>query len=131
MEEDLVARLLANTALVALVGDRINWIDRPEGDALPSVTLQVITSGDAYTYEGRVRFVNSRVQTDCWGRSYLEAKLVSRALRDAIEPPATIGSTSFGQSFRENAPDFPPEDIAGGVTAYRVNGDFIIWHRPA
>ena len=131
MEEDLVARLLANTALAGLVGTRITWIDRPQGDALPSVTLQIVTSGRSYNFKGPNGLCGTRVQVDCWGASYASAKAVSRAVIAAIEPPATQGITVFGASFLDNAPDFPPEDLAGGVTAYRVKMDWIIWHRPA
>lgn len=131
MEEDLIARLLADSGLAALVANEINWIDRPQGDALPSVTLQIITSGRSYNFKGVNGLAGTRVQMDCWGGTYAAAKAVSRAVTTAIEPPVTHGGTVFGASFLDNAPDFPPEDLAGGVTAFRVKMDWIIWHRPA
>lgn len=131
MEEDLVARLLADAGLAGLVGERIYWLDRPQADALPSITLQVISPGRAYTYGGASGTAGSRVQFDVWGRSYLEAKQVSRALIAAVEPPALEGDTRFGPAFLENGPDFPPEDLPGGTKVYRVSMDFIIWNSPA
>ena len=127
MEEDLRARLLANTPLAAIVGARIAWIDRPK--VLPAITLQLIGSGREYTYQGPTGFSGARVQVDCWGASYGSAKAVARATFSAIEPPLLQGGTRFAQSFLQGDPDFPPEDLPGGVTAYRVNMDFIVWHR--
>lgn len=131
MEEDLVARLLANAPLAALVGNRITWLDRPQGSGLPAITLQVITPGRSYHFKGPAGYTGARVQADSWGAFYLSAKQASRAFLAAIEPPALFGSTRFGPAFLEGGPDFPPQDIDGGGRAYRVNHDIIIWHRPA
>jgi hypothetical protein len=131
MEEDLVARLLANTSLAALVGNRIVWIERPQGQALPSVTLQVISAGRDYHMKGASGLAGTRVQIDCWGASYASAKAVSRALIAAIEPSAQHGNTRFSAAFLESGTDFPPEDIAGGTRVYRVKMDWIIWNSPA
>jgi hypothetical protein len=131
MEEDLVARLLANAGLSALVGVQINWLDRPQAGALPAVTLQMISPGRDYTYAGALNTAATRVQGDSWGRSYLEAKQVSRALVAAIEPAGLQGGTRFGASFVDSGSDFPPEDMPGGTKVYRVTTDFIIWNSPA
>lgn len=130
MEEDLVARMLANTALTDLVSTRINWLNRPQEEGLPAVTLQVISGGRDYHMKGATGLRSPRIQVDCWGSSYLEAKAVSRALVGAIEPPDVQGATRFIASFLENETDFPPEDLAGGVTAYRVSMDWILWNSP-
>jgi hypothetical protein len=131
MEEDLVARLLGDDDLSALVADRINWIERPQAGSLPSITLQVITSGRSYHMKGADGTAGTRVQADCWGRSYLEAKKVSRALTAAMEQAGVQGSTRFSAAFLDNASDFPPEDLPGGTKAYRVNMDWIVWNSPA
>jgi len=136
MEEDLVAKLLADDGLEALVGARIYWLDRPQTDALPSITLQVISPGRTYTYAGATGLNGPRVQADCWGASYLSAKQVSRALIAAVEMPGTRGDTVFSAAFLESAADLPPEDMpakqpGGPSKVYRVSMDFIIWNAPA
>jgi hypothetical protein len=131
MEEDLVAKLLADDGLAAVAADRIYWLDRPQADALPSITLQVISPGRSYTYAGSTGLSGPRVQADCWGASYLSAKQASRALLAAVEQPSTQGGTRFSAAFLESASDLPPEDLPGGATAYRVSMDFIIWNAPA
>lgn len=126
MEDDLRARLKA-----ALPGTRIEWIDRPQKQSLPSITLQVISPGRDYHMKGATGLAGSRVQADCWGETYVSAKTVSRALIAAIEPPATHGGTRFSATFLDGSRDLPPEDIDGGTKVYRVTMDFIIWNAPA
>lgn len=126
MEEALLARLRANVALAALVGDRVDWIERPQGDALPGVTLQGITPGRNYTQEG-TGLTGTRVQTDSWGATFLSAKRVARAVLAAVEPAATQGSIEFSRSFLDGGSDRDPVDIAGGGKVFGVRQDFIVW----
>lgn len=80
MEETLIAILLADTALKSLVGSRIRPVERPQTDALPGVTIQRIDGVRDYHFSGPSGFVSSRIQIDCWGKSYSEAKQISRAI---------------------------------------------------
>lgn len=131
MEEALRARLRAGPALAALVGSQVDWIDRPQAATLPAVTLQVISPGREYTYDGASGTSNPRVQADCWGRTYLEAKTVARALIAIVEQRATVGGVRFAPSFIDAARDMPPEELPGGVDAFRVSIDIIVWNSPA
>lgn len=126
MEESLLARLRANAGLLALVSDRIDWIERPQGDALPGVTLQVIDPGRHYTLDG-YGLNGTRVQIDSWGSIYDDAKLVARAVLEAIEPAATQGAIEFSRSFLDGGRDHKPVDLPGGGKVFGVSQDFIIW----
>lgn len=127
MEEALVARLLASAGVSALVGTRIHWIDRPQAEALPAVTLQLVSASRSYTFQGPCGLSGSRVQFDSWGRTYAEAKTLARAIRDEMEPPATQDDIEFSASFLDSEQDMPTEDIAGGVKVHRVSQDFFVW----
>lgn len=129
MEEALIARLLATTGVTALVSTRIYWVERPQAKALPSITLQVISPGRSYTFGGADGTADPRVQVDCWGRSYSEAKAVSRAVIDALEPPASQDGIEFHKGFLDAASDEPVEDLPGGGKVYRVSMDFFLWWR--
>lgn len=131
MEEALRTRLQANAALAALVATRVDWIERPQGAALPSVTLQLVSTGREYTYAGASGTSNPRVQADCWGRTYGEAKAVARALIAAAEERGVHGGIRFGSSFIDGERDMPPEELPGGVKVYRVSIDIIVWNSPA
>ena len=45
VEEELITRLLGFADLAAFTGQRVYFIARPQGDALPSVTLQLAGGG--------------------------------------------------------------------------------------
>ena len=127
MEEALRARLLAATTLAALVGERVDWIERPQGDGLPALTLQLIGAGVAYTHDGPDGLEGAQVQFDAWGATYKQARDVAKAALAAIEPAATIGGVRFGASFLERMSDFPPEELDGGVKVFRRTFDMTVW----
>lgn len=84
MEAALLARLLAATALKALVSTRINWSRRPQGEGLPAVVLHRIDGAPDYHTAGPSGLVESRIQVDCWGASYGAAKAVARQVEAAV-----------------------------------------------
>jgi len=96
MEAALIAKLLASVSVTALVGQRINWVRRPQGDALPCIVLHRIDGAPDVHHGGRSGLVQSRVQVDCWGSSYGSAKAVARAVENAITAQTfTQGATRF------------------------------------
>lgn len=131
MEEALLERLRADASIAAIVGARVNWIERPQGSTLPAVTLQVISPGREYTYAGASGTASPRVQADCWGRTYQEAKLLSRALIACVEQRETVRGIRFAPAFIDAARDMPTEELDGGAKVYRVSIDAIVWNSPA
>lgn len=131
MEEALLDRLLANAGVSALIQDRGNWLERPARDVLPGLTLRMIAANRRYSQDGADELAGSRVRFDCWGRSYGEAKILSRAVRAAVEPAEDQSGISFKQAFQVGERDLGPDDIPGGGKAFRVSMDFIVWWKPA
>lgn len=134
MEEALVARLRANTALAALVATKnsrpaIDWMER--GEALPCVTLQDITAGRNYAHDGATELDVATIQIDCWATSYGSAKLIARAVRNALEANATQSSIEFTHAFLVASRAMDPDDLGSGIKVYRQSLDFDIWHQPA
>lgn len=127
METDLRTRLLGATA----AAQRVSWVSRPQGKALPALTLTMVSPGRGYSHAGADALQESRVQVDCWGRTHLEASQLAGDVLAALEPAASIGGTEFGQSFLDGDRDMPPEDVPGGTTTFRRTLDFMIWWRPA
>jgi len=84
MEAALIAKLLATAGITALVGQRISWSRRPQGEALPAIVLHRIDGAPDYHLTGASGIVESRVQVDCWGASYGSAKAVARAVEAAV-----------------------------------------------
>lgn len=129
MEEALTNHLLAQAGLVALVGNRITWVRRPQGSALPAVVLHVISRTPGYTMVGPVNATPQRIQTDCWGKTYADAKAVARQVTAALSGASmTVGGVAFLGSFKEGERDAFDQGAAGEALK-GVNMDFIIWTR--
>jgi hypothetical protein len=123
MEEALRAMLGAVPAISARVAARIDWGLAPQGQALPCITLTVVTDGPVDHSLDGPGLSRARVQVDCWGETYREAKVLSRAVRTALD--AWQGGVITGAFLAgAGARDLPDDD---GVTEiHRVTMDFII-----
>lgn len=131
MEEDFTARLLANPGIAALFGKRINWGERPAKDPLPGATLLLVSPGRRYVHGGADPTGSPRVQIDCYGASFAQARAGARAIRDALETPANQGRTAFSTALLEAERGPLVEDVGGGLKVHRVSMDFFVWFSPA
>lgn len=131
MDEALIARLLASAPLTTIVGTRINWGWRRQGEVLPALTLFTASPGRSYTYKGAAGLQGPRVQFDGYAADYLTAKGIARALITTLEVPATIGGISFSAAFLDSERGPTTEDLGGGQLVERVSLDFFIWFSPA
>ncbi|KFG90734.1 hypothetical protein BV98_001446 [Sphingobium herbicidovorans NBRC 16415] len=129
MEADLIARLLADAGLAALIGNRVTPVSRVQGEALPALTLTKVAPGRAYTFSGADGTHGTLMQFDAWALSAAAAKAVATALTAILETPATSGGTIFGMSFLQSERD-GHEDVPGVGTVFRVSADFLIWWQP-
>jgi len=131
MEEALTTRLLASAPLTAIVGTRINWGRRVQGEGLPALTMLNVSPGRTYHYKGAAGLAGPRVQFDGYALDFLTAKAIGRALIATLEQPAVIGGITFSPAFldAERGPD--TEDLGGGARVERISMDFFIWFSPA
>jgi hypothetical protein len=128
MEEALVAYLLANAGLAGLVGTRVYWVERPQAEQLPALTLTKISAPRAYTMKGSAGLVAARVQVDCWAETFGTAKLVARSLVAAIGGRRfDAGGVSFRGVFVEDEND-TSEPRPGGGRMSRTRLDLLLWH---
>lgn len=83
MEEEFRTILKASTALAAIVGTRIDYGERPQGQSMPDVLLNMVSGFEGVHMNGTGPF-EGRVQVDCNAMTYGAAKLASRAVIDAL-----------------------------------------------
>lgn len=131
MEEDLIAALLGNGAVNALVGVNIYWVKADDVVSKPYVILNRISGVRDTTMSGASGLVSSRVQVDCWADYYLDAKKVARAIEGALS----------GRRFRQGNTEFRGFFLVAERDGYdhsdtpdKLHGtslDFTIWHRSA
>lgn len=125
MEASLIAKLLATAGVTALVGQRINWSRRPQGQALPAIVLTRVSGLPDVHHAGASGLVESRVQVDCWGASYGSAKAVARAVEAAVTAQTfTQGAIRFDvilvDSERDSTFEVTPD------TLYRTSLDLMV-----
>jgi len=129
MEEALVAFLLANTGVAALVGPRIHWVRLPQGLATPHVRLTLISGGLNYHYSGPDSVQGVRVQVDCFGDTYAAAKGVARAIETALSGfRGVMGSRFVDGTFLVGARDLLFEDDTP-ADGHAVSMDFSLFHK--
>jgi hypothetical protein len=127
MEETLRSVLVADAGLSALVGERIIWGARPQGELLPCLVLHRVTGARDYHMTGRSGLVDSLVQADCWAETWLAAKDVSRALLEALDG---LTLSPFQKAFVTSERDtFETDDQ--GRSFYRTMLEFRVWHADA
>lgn len=121
MEEQFWALLSGSAAVTARVpSSRIVWGVLPQGAALPGIVLNVIGNQDTAHLSDTDGLWRGRVQVDCYGLTYADAKRVARAVIDRLNGHA---DTNFRGVFL----DAQRDDHETGATdrPFRVSLDFI------
>ena len=80
----IIARLEADAAVTAFVGDRIYWIVRPQGSALPALVLQVISETRTQHLKGFDDMFEARVQVAAQAERYSDSRRLAEAAVAAL-----------------------------------------------
>lgn len=129
-EEALVARLLAVADISAILGNKINWVARPEGTGLPAITLTVVSDPFEYTHDGRDDWQQMRVQFDFRALQYITTKQLSRLTLEAMEQDAEVGDVHFDGARKVFGHDAPREALGGGTEVFHYVMDLMIPAKP-
>jgi hypothetical protein len=131
-------RLLAQSALTALVGTRVYALVIPQQPTLPAIRLQQIGRDEPMHLRGPVTVFRARLQVDAIAYSKETADAVDAAIDgDGLGPDATglkgwtgeIGSPPFAvkailpADVREM---YHPEELK----QYRISRDYFVWFSP-
>lgn len=122
----LVARLLADADIAALVGDRVEWDDLAADSPLPAIMLQVISDPRPQNHDGFDPFRGTRVQINCEARTASEADALLELVIPVLVLPAVVGSTTFLQGFVDGGGSNAIQTTTG--RRCRARTDLIIWH---
>lgn len=125
-EADLRTRLIDDAIVGPIVETQIYWRIRPQNKPVPAIVLTIVSDPRPQHLEGFHSLRSTRVQLDCYGRTYDE----TRALRDnvitAIAPYAVIGKTRFDHAEIENVIDRGEDTSVGFQHCHLI--DASIWH---
>jgi hypothetical protein len=128
MEAALRARLLAAGPVTALTGQRVDWVERPQGAALPAVTLQLIEDARAQHMEGFSGAQRAVVQVDAWATTYAQGKALKEAIIAALVPANESNGIRFERGF-VTARDL--SERAETQFIFRPSLDFTFHYAPA
>ena len=131
MDAELTARLLACTPLTALVGNRITWGQRIQGEGLPALTMLNVSPGRGYLHSGADSLASPRVQFDCYAASSEACLALARTLTAEMEQPRVAGAIAFSVALLDAERGPLIEDVGGGAKVHRRILDFIVWFSPA
>ncbi len=82
---DLVAYLLTQTAVTAIVGTRIQPIPAPEDlSQYPVVTYQQVSYVPEYSNDGPINVSQSRIVFECHAVRYLDAHALAQAVAESL-----------------------------------------------
>lgn len=97
--------ILADPGVVSLLGDRAYPVVLPQAPQLPALTYQRVGGGSRVgSHAGDSHLTQARIQLDCWGISYLQAKIVAGSVRRALQ--------EYTRALARG-PVAPPTDAAG------------------
>lgn len=140
VEQAVIAQLVADADVAALVGTRVYQLKLPEQPTLPAVRVQLIDEPLSYHQRGVNGLRRARVQTDAYAWEYdtahPEPYATANDLADAIDHALSGQSFSDAESpntvqvsgcFRETRiPMYEAEELR----IVRILQDYIVWWTP-
>lgn len=129
MEEALMARLLAVAAITDIYGDRIHFRSRPEGEAVPALTMAVVSDPRIYNHDGPDGLQEVRIQFESRALTYMEAKTGLRAILSEMELEHEGDGVHFEEGRKVAGGDAPKENLSGGTEVFRIDMDILVQFR--
>lgn len=93
-------------------GSRIFPLTLPQDGALPAVTYQQVSRVEDATMKVRGPFARARMQVDCWGDTYAEARALAAEVDSLLARfKGTVGATEVLDVFPANEMEFFEPDV--------------------
>jgi len=125
VEEGLVAELLADAGVSALVGTRVYRL-LPQNVTYPAIQYQRISAERFNTLDGPNDLTQIRMQVDSWSDSYEQVKALATAVRQALNGVRnTLGSQAVQHVYLV-AGDTDDVTIDGDRIDHRVTQDYMV-----
>lgn len=131
IEEAVIAKLKATSAITALVSTRVWQLMLPQGPTLPAIKVQLVDKDPSHHLRGTSKTFQTRVQVDTYAAiGTVDAYKKANDIADAVEAvldgkaPFTSGDLKVTGGFlMTRTPAYEAEEIK----AVRVRQDFAVW----
>lgn len=126
VEKGIVALLLADSNVAALVGTRVYPAITRQTQERPNVVYQRLTTNRISTQDGPTGSADCLLQLSCWADTYKAARTLAEKVRLALDGYAgTSASVVIDGIFVQDEQDMPtPPDSGDEVGVYGVRLDF-------
>lgn len=85
IEQAVVAMLLADSAITALIGDRVTPVTVRVDAELPSLVYLRLGSERSYTLAGRGGWTSAVIGINAWAHEYAQARSLADAVRNCLD----------------------------------------------
>ena len=131
MKEALVARLRSipdiSSRCASYQGSpAIDWAKR--APVLPAVLLRTDDIGRNYAHDSHLSLHNPQLEIHCYGKTYGEAKLLSRAVVRELEKSASALGIDFDEGYLTGRRTQTPVKLPNGQMVYSIRLDFSLWY---
>lgn len=131
IEQGIVAHLLADGPVSAIIGVRVHPGEIPQDTDTPAVVYTRVSTQRDVDLSGPMSFVQVRMRLDLWHTNYAGVKALADAVRVALNgvglaSPHLLGAEPVQLVYLDNDGDLP--DFEGDRRDYRVSQDWIVIH---
>jgi len=129
IEQGLVAELIGDAGVTAIVGTKVHPGAIPQDTELPAIVYTRVSTPRELALDGTVEAVAARFRLDIWHTSYSNVKTLAEAVRTALNnigigAQKTLGSESVQAVYIDDEADLPVFD--GDQRDHRVSQDWIV-----
>jgi hypothetical protein len=104
-EADLVAHLVADSGIVAVVSNRIRPIVRKQGESNPCITYHRVAGVPMADLDGLDgKLIDIRLQLDCWAAGFEAAAALGELVRTRLQTSASsfVARVNFDEDLYED-----------------------------
>jgi len=136
LETNLIAYLLSQSPVTALVGTRIYKVRRPQATTLPAITVSKVGQEPSFYQAKASSAATARFQISCWGATQDAARSVAEAVRGELDGyrAGTWGSGGTATTIlcADHLDDYDladePND-GSDIATYQIASDYTVSYR--
>lgn len=129
-ETAIIQLLLADGSVSAIVGNNVWPGSKPQASGFPAITVNWVEGNPIYTNDGDSGLANVRLELDCWGDTYTEAKDLAAVVKTLLSGfQGTNSGVVIENTLVESERDFREGGSNADEYLFRTNLDLTVWHR--
>ncbi len=131
IRQAVTSLLLTDSAIVAMVGERVYPVGLPQDCPKPALTIVKAGGAEPRTLQRSTAYRSARIRVSCWAESESEAEdLVAAVRARLVDYRWTVGTVRISHLACDNEIDMGQNPAAGTDSyTYQIVLDLLAWHR--